>query len=198
MASRAPPKCRPDGSRWFKAKDPEGNEIRFIQPGRPPQLAAADPIGTHIIHIGYLVHSKSAEDIFYRDILGFRPYWFGAMQPERLDWVSQQVPDGHDWLEYMLTSGPSGSGIPATMSQHQLGVLDHLSIGEKSVDVAYKTLKDGGRLEGVVNDGHTQMGKDGKGQFNMYDPDGIRLELMNFKATEKPCCSAFTAEDPAE
>jgi len=49
-----------------------------------------------------------------------------------------------------------------------------------------------------VNDGHTQMGKDGKGQFNMYDPDGIRLELMNFHATEKPCCSPFTAEDSAE
>jgi hypothetical protein len=66
------------------------------------------------------------------------------------------------------------------------------------VDAAFKTLKDGNRLEGVVNDGHTQMGKDGKGQFNMYDPDGIRLELMNFRATEKPCCSPFTADDPAE
>jgi hypothetical protein len=31
----------------------------------------------------------------------------------------------------------------------------------------------------------------------MYDPDGIRLELMNFKATDKPCCSPFTADDPA-
>jgi hypothetical protein len=77
-------------------------------------------------------------------------------------------------------------------------VLDHLSVGELSVDAAYKTLKDSGRLVGVVNDGHTQMGKDGKGQFNMYDPDGIRLELMNFHATEKPCCSPFTADDPAE
>ena len=32
----------------------------------------------------------------------------------------------------------------------------------------------------------------------MYDPDGIRAELMNFHATEKPCCSAFTAEDPGQ
>ena len=45
---------------------------------------------------------------------------------------------------------------------------------------------------------HTQIGKDGKGQFNLYDPDGIRLELMNFHASEKPCCSPFTADDPAE
>jgi len=31
-----------------------------------------------------------------------------------------------------------------------------------------------------------------------HDPDEIRAELMNFRATEKPCCSPFTAEDPAE
>ncbi len=188
-----------DGSRWFTVLDPEGNKVEFVQP--PANAKAPDApnvIGHHIIHVGFLVRDRAKEDTFYRGLLGFKPYWFGGMNPEKIDWVSQQVPDGHDWLEYMLTSGPSGSGIPANVSQHQLGVLDHLSIGEASVDVAYKTLKDGGRLEGVKNDGHTQIGKDGKGQFNLYDPDGIRLELMNFHATEKPCCSPFTAADPAE
>jgi catechol 2,3-dioxygenase-like lactoylglutathione lyase family enzyme len=188
-----------DGSSWFTVLDPEGNKVEFVQPPRLPKtVIAPNAIGHHIIHAGFLVHSRAVEDTFYRDLLGFRPYWFGGMQEGKIDWVSQQAPDGHDWLEYMLTSGPSGSGIPANISQHQLGVLDHLSIGEYSVDAAYKTLRDGNRLTGVVNDGHTQMGKDGKGQFNMYDPDGIRLELMNFHATEKPCCSPFTAEDPAE
>ena len=118
--------------------------------------------------------------------------------PGKLDWVSQQVPDGHDWLEYMLTSGPSGSGIPADISQHQLGVLDHFSIGEVSVDAAFKTLKESNRLVGVDAQQHTQMGKDGKGQFNLFDPDGVRTELMNFHATEKPCCSPFTAAEPSE
>jgi hypothetical protein len=31
------------------------------------------------------------------------------MQDTKVDWVSQQVPDGHDWLEYMLNSSPSAS-----------------------------------------------------------------------------------------
>jgi hypothetical protein len=115
----------------------------------------------------------------------------------KLDWISQQTPDSHDWLEYMLTSGPSGSGIPADISQHQLGVLDHLSVGVVSVNDAFKALQADNRMDGV-HDAHTQIGKDGKGQFNLYDPDGIRLELMNFHATEKPCCSPFTADDPAE
>ena len=94
------------------------------------------------------------------------------MTDEKIDWVSQQVPDGHDWIEYMLNSGPAGS----TMSQHQLGVLDHVAIGEKSVDEAYDTLKSQGRLEGVQCDQGTKIGKDGKGQFNMYDPDEIRSD----------------------
>ncbi len=187
-----------DGSRWFAVLDPEGNKVEFVQPPANAHVNAPNAIGHHIIHIGFLVRDRAKEDTFYRDLLGFNPYWFGGMVEGRIDWVSQQVPDGHDWLEYMLTSGPSGSGIPASISQRQLGVLDHLSIGEVSVDTAYAKLKDNGRLVDVRNDGHTQIGKDGKGQFNIYDPDGIRLELMNFHATQKPCCSPFTASDPAE
>jgi catechol 2,3-dioxygenase-like lactoylglutathione lyase family enzyme len=187
-----------DGSRWFTVKDAEGNKVEFVQlPENPKPLEVPTAIGTHIIHVGFLVHSRAVEDTFYRDLLGFKPYWFGGMVEGKMDWVSQQAPDSHEWLEYMLTSGPSGSGIPDTVSQRQLGVLDHLSIGEISVDMAYKKLEDGNRLGGR-HDEHTQIGKDGKGQFNLYDPDGIRLELMNFHASEKPCCSPFTAEDPAD
>jgi catechol 2,3-dioxygenase-like lactoylglutathione lyase family enzyme len=192
-----------DGSLWFAVNDPEGNKVEFVQP--PANLkpfSAPDAIGHHIIHVGEMVHSRAVEDTFYRDLLGFRPYWYGGMTDTRVDWVSQQSPDSHDWLEYMLTFGstPVGasSGIPAGMKQHDLGVLDHFSIGVDSVDAAFTKLKDAGRLVGVDAQTHTQMGKDGKGQFNMYDPDDIRVELMNFHATEKPCCSAFTADDPAE
>jgi catechol 2,3-dioxygenase-like lactoylglutathione lyase family enzyme len=187
-----------DGSRWFEVLDPEGNKIQFVQPAASAK-APDNPnvIGHHIIHVGFLVHSRAAQDKFYRELLGFKPYWYGGMQDDKVDWVSQQVPDGHDWVEYMMTSGPSGTGIPANMSQQTLGVLDHFAIGQKSVEDAFKVLQAGNRLEGR-HDAAPKIGKDGKGQFNMYDPDGIRAELMNFHATEKPCCSAFTAEDPAE
>jgi len=188
-----------DGSRSFRVSDPEGNLVEFVQ---PPTNATApgtpNVVGHHIIHVGFLVHSREAEDKFYKDLLGFRPYWFGGMEEGKLDWVSQQTPDSHDWLEYMLHSGDidmSGSGIPAGVTQQALGVLDHLSIGVVSVPEAYKKLAAENRLTGK-HDGKTQIGKDGKYQFNLYDPDGIRLELMEFHATEKPCCSPFTASDP--
>ena len=185
-----------DGSQWFAVLDPEQNKVEFVQPAAHAK-APNDPhaVGTHIIHVGFMVHSRAAEDTFYRDLLGFRPYWFGGMQEGKLDWVSQQAPNGHDWLEYMLTSGPSGSGIPANMTLHALGVLDHLSIGVVSVPDAYKKLEAENRLTGM-HDKEPKIGKDGKWQFNLYDPDEIRLELMNFHASEKPCCSPFTATDP--
>ena len=123
-------------------------------------------------------------------LLGFRPYWYGGMKDDRTDWVSQQVPDGHDWLEYMLAHGPGNA------TQRQLGVMDHVSIGVVSVPDTYKVLQAADRLG--HQDQTPKVGRDGKYQLNLYDPDGTRVEVMNFHATEKPCCSPFTAEDPAE
>jgi catechol 2,3-dioxygenase-like lactoylglutathione lyase family enzyme len=185
-----------DGSYWFNVVDPEGNHVQFLQP--PPHgvsISGADPIGRHMIHFGFLVHSRAKEDTFYRTILGFRPYWYGGMKAGKTDWVSQQVPNGHDWIEYMLTSGPSGSGIPANISMRQLGVLDHFSIGIVNMENAVTTLSKEGRLKGNRYNG-PQIGRDGKWQFNVYAPNDARVELMEYTPVEKPCCSPFTAANP--
>lgn len=178
-----------DGSLWFDVRDPEGNKVQFLQPSpHPISMAGADPIGHHIIHVGERVQSAEKENTFYRDLLGFKPYWFGGMKPGEIDWVSQQVPNGRDWLEYMLESSAG------EISQRQYGVLDHLSIGVVNMEKAVTTLSRGDRLDNR----HTpmQIGKDGKWQFNLYDPDGTRLELMEFTPVQKPCCSPFTAPNP--
>jgi catechol 2,3-dioxygenase-like lactoylglutathione lyase family enzyme len=181
-----------EGSRWFATRDPEGNEVQFVETTAP---AAPVPgaISGHMIHVGYMVHNRAAEDRFYRGLLGFRPYWFGAMKPGTTDWVSQQVPDGHDWLEYMMV-GP-GSTTPFSKIDHdELGVLDHVSLGVANMEKAVTTLIAGDRLS-PRHDG-PQMGLDGKWQANLYDPDGSRVELMEFQPVTKPCCSPFTAASP--
>lgn len=183
-----------DGSDWFTVKDPEGNQVQFVQPGTPPAIPAdAKPIGTRIIHVGYLVNNRANEDRFFKDVLGFRPYWYGAMHPDHLDWVSQQVPDGHDWFEYMMVG--DGSDVPLSkVDARQLGVLNHFSIGVTNMEQAVTTLYKEDRLS-PRHDG-PQMGRDGKWQANLYDPDGTRVELMEFQPASKPCCSDFTADSP--
>jgi catechol 2,3-dioxygenase-like lactoylglutathione lyase family enzyme len=194
-----------DGSAWFDVQDPEGNKVEFVQPPAKLlgtkstaalySLTGADPIGRRIIHVGMLVHSEEKENPFYRDLLGFKPYWHGGMKTDRTDWVSQQVPDGHDWVEYMLTSGPSGSGIPAQVSQQQLGVLNHFSLGVVNMETTVTTLWNQDRLGDAAP--RPQIGRDGKWQFNAFDPDLTRVELMEFTAAGKPCCSEFTAGNPS-
>ncbi len=181
-----------NGAHWFDTQDPEGNTVQFLQNGRA-QAITSHPISDHIIHMGYLVHSRADEDHFYRDLLGFRPYWHGAMKPDATDWISQQVPNGHDWIEYMLV-GP-GSDTPLDhINEREIGVLNHFSLGVANMERAVTILYQQDRLP-PRHDG-PQMGKDGKWQANFYDPDGTRVELMEFQPVTKPCCSDFTASSP--
>ena len=183
----------PDGSRWFAVPDPEGNEVQFVEGGKAPAEARHVSLSGHVIHVGYLVHNRAAEDAFYRGLLGFRPYWFGAMRNDAVDWVSQQVPDGRDWLEYMMVGG--GSTVPlANVDGRELGVLNHVSLAVSNMEEAMTRLYADGRLP-ERHDGPS-MGRDGKWQANLYDPDGTRVELMEYHAVAKPCCSNFTAPDP--
>ena len=180
-----------DHSRSFRVLDPEGNRIEFVERDKSERTPApfGNAVSRHMIHAGFLVHSREAEDHFYRDLLGFRPYWHGGMNPNETDWVSQQVPDGTDWLEYMLHQ-------PEHPDQRILGVLDHISLGVADMKKAQAILESRGWKP---NDREkAQMGKDGKWQLNLFDPDLTRIELMEFKPVEKPCCSEFTGPHPSE
>ncbi|MBV9182457.1 MAG: VOC family protein [Acidobacteria bacterium] len=181
-----------DGSHRFMVKDPDGHIIEFRQQEKPASPAAAkgDPVSRRMIHAGFIVRDRTAEDHFYLDILGFRPYWHGGMQPDRTDWVSLQVPDGSDWLEYMLSA-------PASPDLRVSGVLNHLSLGVRDMKQAQAKLESHGWPPHGVNE-QPKIGKDGKWQLNLYDPDLTRVELMEFKPVEKPCCSEFQAPHPEE
>jgi catechol 2,3-dioxygenase-like lactoylglutathione lyase family enzyme len=183
-----------DGSQWFTATDPEGNRVEFVQPPATPPQVPANPLSSHIIHVGFIIHNRALEDGFYRSLLGFRPYWFGGMRDDTPTWISLQVPDGTDWLEYMVVAPPDGRGIPAGMSAADAGVLDHFSLGVPNVEAAYTLLWNGDRLAGQEN--VPKIGRDAKWQLNLLDPDGTRAEVMELHAVGKPCCSPFTASDP--
>lgn len=184
-----------DGSQWFSVLDPEGNKIEFVQPPSQVPDVPTNPLSSHIIHVGFIVHDRAREDAFFRDVLNFKPYWFGGMKDDSPPtWISQQVPDGTDWLEYMIVGEPEGRGIPANMSAGDLGVLNHFSLGVRSTADAYTLLWNADRLAGQTQT--PKIGRDAKWQLNLFDPDGTRAEIMELHAIGKPCCSPFTADHP--
>jgi len=178
-----------NGTVWFAMKDPEGNPIEFVQ--ERPELTARHtetPISKVMIHAGFVVHDRAAEDKFYKDLLGFHVYWHGGMKDDQTDWVDMQVPDGTQWLEYMLVS-PGQKLSPQT-----LGVLNHIALGVPSIADAAQVLRSRGWKPSDRE--KEQIGRDGKWQLNLYDPDGTRVELMEFTPVQAPCCSAYTGPHP--
>jgi catechol 2,3-dioxygenase-like lactoylglutathione lyase family enzyme len=176
-----------DGEQFFRIRDPEGNPTAFIQ--RPPTNIGDWPvskqISSHLIHAGFVVKDLAAENRFYVDLLGFRLYWYGGFKDDNTDWYELQVPDGPDWIEYMLN-------IPANADHHELGVQNHFSFGVKDVNAAAAELRSR-RFE--TFDG-PEVGRDGKDSLDAYDPDGTRIEIMEFTPVQKPCCHPYTADHP--
>ncbi len=183
---KVPEKLQPrqDGNRGFDVIDPDGHDVEFVE-YRPGSLHSRNfgkflpdtRISQRIIHVGVVVKDREAADRFYRDILGFKLQWQGGMKDQGTDWVAMRVPEGTDWLEYMLNVH--------NPDPHQLGVMHHLSLGVPSIKAGYElAIK-----RGYTASERPKIGRDGKWQYNLYDPNFTRVELMEPKPVQKPCCS---------
>lgn len=180
-----------DGSRSFITHDPEGNTVAFTQQtghSVPRPASASRSLSSHIMHAGYVAHNRAALDHFYKDVLGFHLYWQGGAKPGHTDWVMMQVPNGTDWLEYMLY-------LPAHASRAEQGSANHIAPGVVSVVDLQKRLEQRGWTAPDTKDPKV-LGVDGKWQLDLHDPDGTRVEFMEFKPAKTPCCSAYTAPQP--
>jgi catechol 2,3-dioxygenase-like lactoylglutathione lyase family enzyme len=170
----------------FSVIDPEGHRIGFIQfKGTEPHHRSDNQVSQHLIHAGFVVRDRAAEDKFYKDVLGFHVYWQGGMKEGENNWVDMQVPDGTDWIEYMLK-------VPENATHKQLGVMNHIALGVPDIHAAQEQLIKNG-WKGTEE---PKIGRDGKWQLNLYDPDETRVEMMEFKPTKEPCCSPYTGPHP--
>jgi catechol 2,3-dioxygenase-like lactoylglutathione lyase family enzyme len=180
-----------DGSHSFLVHDPEGHKVGFTQEGNHPPAkpaSATQSLSSHIIHAGYVVRNRAALDHFYKDLLGFHLYWQGGNPDNRVDWVMMQVPNGTDWVEYMLY-------LPANPSLAQLGSANHLAPGVTSVAELQEKLEARG-WKPAPNKNPQVLGVDGKMQLDLTDPDGTRIEFMEFQPVQKPCCSPYSGPQP--
>ena len=174
----------------FSILDPENHKIVFVQKVDPPAIPipgaySSSSISSPIIHAGFVVHDRASQDHVYKDILGFRVYWHGGMKEGEDNWVDMQVPDGSDWIEYMLN-------VSANADHHTLGVMNHIALGVPDIKAAREQLV----KNGWTGTEQPKIGRDGKWQLNLYDPDDTRVEFMEFTPTQKPCCSEYTGPHP--
>jgi catechol 2,3-dioxygenase-like lactoylglutathione lyase family enzyme len=182
--------ARRDGDLGFDVIDPDGHDVEFMQymPGSLHEKAFGKfmpdtRISKRIIHVGFIVKDQAAEYRFYHDILGFREFWHGGMTDTRTnDWVDMRVPDGKNWLEFM-------QNVKDPSNVHTRGVMNHFSLGVPDVKASYQVLLKRGLMDYNPKQEAPKIGRDGKWQLNLYDPDFTRVELMEPKPVEKPCCS---------
>ena len=176
----------PDGTRHFETQDSEGNKIAFVEQKRNgAETGTAGAISKRLLHAGFVVKDWKAENRFYEDVLGFHLYWKGGFKDDGLDWYEIQVPDGDNWIEYMLN-------IPASADHKELGVQNHFSLGVEKAGAAGEFL----RANGLEEFDGPEIGRDGKNALDVYDPDGTRVELMEFTPTGKTCCSEYMGPHP--
>jgi catechol 2,3-dioxygenase-like lactoylglutathione lyase family enzyme len=174
-----------DGTHVFHVRDPEGHTIGFVEHRPADASPTPSQVSARLIHAGFVVHDREVEDKFYKNVLGFHVYWHGGMKDDQDNWVDMQVPDGTDWIEYMLK-------VPENATHKQLGVMNHIALGVPDIQAAKEQLIKNG-WKGTEE---PKIGRDGKWQLNLYDPDETRVELMEFKPTKEPCCSPYTGPHP--
>ena len=167
----------PTGNKNYNISDPDGNIVEIVE-YQPDSWTAREKgkfmpqtrISDHIPHVGVLIGSVQAPAAFYHGILGFEEIWRGgggATKP--LSWINMRVPDGKDYLEWML-HGP-------TPEPEKYGTKNHLALEVPDCEKAVAILKARPASKDFKME-EVKVGVNRKRQVNIYDTDGSRVELM--------------------
>jgi lactoylglutathione lyase len=165
------------GNLGFTVLDPDGHIIEFME-YTPEGWTVRDKgkylpagrVSSRIGHLGFLVGDLAASTKFYADVLGFRETWRGGRDPSQLSWTNMQVPDGDDYVEFMLYKD-----LPPP---DQRGTANHLCLEVADMAKAQELLERSPYRKTYTRPLEVRTGLNRKRQMNLYDPDGTRVELM--------------------
>jgi lactoylglutathione lyase len=165
------------GNSNYFINDPDGHIVEIVQyqPDGWTLLTRGKflpdtRISDHMPHVGILVGNVEAAQKFYGDILGFKEIWRGSKNQSQLSWIHMRVPEGHDFIEFMLYSM-----LP---DPDKRGKFHHLCFEVPDINAAKATLMQRAASIGYTRPMEIQVGINRKRQLNVYDPDGTRVELM--------------------
>jgi catechol 2,3-dioxygenase-like lactoylglutathione lyase family enzyme len=184
-----------DGQQELAVEAPDRVRLEFVQGASQPQSAQAkdlqqadERISTGIFHVGFAVSDSVKALDFYGKVLGFRETWRGSADGKQLSWINMRVPDGTDYIEFMLKPATDAKG---------LGSQNHVSLAVPNMEAAVAKLKASPAFARYPLPVVIRTGIDRKRQVNLFDPDGTRVELMEpFTVDGKPAVSS-TAPVPA-
>ena len=177
------------GNSNFNIHDPEGHTVEIVQyePAgwtvrEQGKHLPANRVSKHMMHVGIIVTDFDAEMKFYQEVLGFEEIWRGnAKDATHLSWVNLRVPDGEDYIEFMLFS----EAPPPT----KRGTAHHLCLEVPDINAARTALH---------TDAQPRVGINRKRQLNLFDPDGTRTELMEPVTVDGKPAPKSTLAPPAK
>ena len=165
------------GNLAFNVKDPGGHTVEFVQytadgwtTREKGKFLGESRISDRMAHLGILVGKLDDAVKFYGDILGFKETWRGTRDPKQLSWVNMKVPDGDDYIEFMLYKDLPGPT--------QRGTQHHLCLFVPDIEKSLAALNARPARQSYTRPLEIRTGVNRKRQLNLFDHDGTRVELM--------------------
>ena len=184
------------GNLGFDVTDPEGHVVEMYQyaPGGQTvanygKLMSDDRVSKRMTHVGLIVTNLDAEYKFYAQTLGFTEFWRGSSTGKVLSWINLKVPDGDDYIEFMLFAQEPDP-------KHR-GTAHHMCLQVPDVAASAETLETKPYFKTTYGQPiiiHTGINR--KRQANLYDPDGTRIELMEPNTIDGKPTPPSTAPPP--
>ena len=179
----------------FNVKDPDGHTVEIVQyepdgwsVREKGKYMSGARVSDRILHLGIIVGDLAAANKFYGDILGFREIWRGSSNGEVLSWTNMQVPDGEDYIEFMLYKD-----LP---EPDRRGTQHHICLVTPDLAQAQARLEAKPYRQSYTRTMEPRTGVNRKRQLNLFDPDGTRVELMEPVTVDGKPAPPSTAPPP--
>ena len=185
------------GNLNFMIKDPEGHSVEIVQyPAdswtfrEKGNFMPDARISKRLMHVGIIVTKFDEEMKFYQDVLGFEETWRGSSTGKVLSWINLKVPNGEDYVEFMLSKDEPDAARRGTAHHLCLEVPDITDSLAKLSGKPYRTQ--------YTRQLEPRTGVNRKRQLNLFDPDGTRTELMELRTVDGLPAKSSSAFPPGK
>ena len=175
--------------------DPDGHIVEIVQYAQngwtmlsKGKFLPDTRISNYMSHAGILVDDVDAAKNFYEGILGFKEISAGSKSRTQLSWVHERMPEGKEFLEFMLYSQ-----LP---DPDKRGKFHHFCLEVPDINAARATLEQRAASINYTKPMEIALGINRKRQLNVYDPDGTRVELMEPFTIDRLPTPSSTAPPP--